>query len=54
MPKVGILDLYILETARYRIHVFEKILDKHIELANSLASGPDQNETNSSVDYETK
>ena len=26
----------------------EEILDKHIELANSLASGPDQNETNSS------
>ena len=29
-------------------HVFEEILDKHIDIANNLASGPDQNETNSS------
>ena len=39
----------ILETCKLQdSHVFEEILDKHVELANSLASGPDQNETNSS------
>ena len=39
----------ILETCKLQdTHVFEEILINNIELSNTLASGPDQNETNSS------
>ena len=40
----NVLEMFKLKDS----HIFEEILDKHIEIANNLASGPDQNETNSS------